>query len=122
MKLIGGFIFSSIVNVVAILAADYFVSGFTFSGTFIELIIAAIIFAVINMIVRPIVKLFLGPFIVLTFGFFIIIINALMLYVLDIVSTPLTIDGGYLPLLFASLLMSVANLIANSGARLKFKS
>ena len=121
MKFIGGFIFSSVLNIVAILAADYFVSGFTFSGTFIELVTTAVIFAAINMVIRPIIKLFLGPFIVLTFGLFTIVINALMLYILDIVSTPLTIDG-YLPLLFATLLMSVANIVVGGGARSRFKS
>jgi len=87
----------------------------------IELIIAAAVFAAINVLIRPVVKLFLGPFIVLTFGLFTIVVNALMLYVLDIVSTPLTIDG-YLPLLFATLLISVASIIASSGARMRFKS
>lgn len=121
MKLIGGLIFRTLLNTVAILAASYFIEGFSFSGNFIELITTAFIFALIYVLVRPLLKLFLGPFIVLTFGLFIIVINAFLLYVLDIWSAPLTIDG-YMPLLLATLLISVVSLVASVGAKMRFRN
>ncbi len=120
MKLIGGFIFHIFANAVAILAASYFIAGFKFAGSFLELLITALIFTAINTFVRPIIKLFLGPFIVLTLGLFIIVINAAMLYVLDIWSKPLTIEG-FKPLLLATLIIGAANLIINLGAKTFYK-
>ena len=93
MKLIGSVIFHIFSNTLAILAADYFIAGFAWNGNFLELLIVAFVFTLINVFLKPIIKLFLGPFIVLTFGFFAIIINAVILYILDLWSPLLTIEG-----------------------------
>ena len=120
MRLIGGFVFRIFSNTLAILATSYFIAGFVFNGSFLELLITAAVLTLINMFVRPILKLFLGPFIVLTFGFFLIVINALSLYLLDIWSTPLTIEG-YLPLFWGTLLIGAVNLIVGLGAKSFYK-
>lgn len=116
MKFIGKFIFHIFANAIAILAASYFIAGFKFTGTFLELLFTALIFTAINMFIRPIIKLFLGPFVVLTLGLFLIVINAAMLYILDIWSKPLTIEG-YLALLLSSLLIGALNLVINLSAK-----
>lgn len=116
MKLIGGFIFHVFANVIAILAANNFVSGFNFNGAFVELVIAATILTTINTFVRPVLKLFFGPLIALTFGLFTIVINALALYLLDIWSAQLTIQG-YEALFWSTLLFSAVNLVLNLAAR-----
>lgn len=108
MKFLGKIIFHIFVNAVAILAATYFITGFTWSGDFIALLVAAAILTAINLILRPIFKLILGPIIVLTFGLFIIFLNAAALYLLDFLSAPLIIEG-LIPLLLATLLFSVVN-------------
>ncbi len=120
MKTIGGFIFHVFANIVAFLAASYFVVGFKFTGSFLELLITALIFTAINTFIRPIIKLFLGPFIVLTLGLLIIVINAAMLYILDIWSQPLTIEG-FKPLFLATLIIGAVNLIVNLGAKTFYK-
>ncbi len=117
MKLVGGIIVHFVANMVAILAADHFLPGFSFRGTFIDLAITAAVLTAINTFLKPILKLFLGPFIVLTFGLFTVVINAFTLYLLDIVSLPLTMDG-YVTLLYATLLTSAVNIIVASGAKL----
>lgn len=116
MRLLGRLIFSVFSNVIAIFAADYLVAGFVFVGTFIDLIAVALILTAINVLVRPILKLFLGPLIILTLGLFIIVINALTLYLLDIVSASLTIQG-YLPLLIATLIVGVINAAIHLSAK-----
>jgi len=121
MKLIGRFIFRIFSNAVALFAASKLIAGFIFTGTFWELILAAVILTLINSIIRPILKLVFGPVIVLTLGLFLFVINALTLFILDIVSAPLTIQG-YLPLLLASILVSVVNFVIGASGKLAFKS
>ena len=120
MRLIGGFIFHIFANAIAILAASYFITGFKFSGNFIELLITALIFTAINAFIRPFIKLFLGPFIVLTLGFFIIVINAVMLYILDIWSKQITIEG-FKALIFATLIIGAVNILINLGAKALYR-
>ncbi len=120
MRFIGRFIFHIFANAVAILAAGYFIKGFILNGGFIELLIAAIILTLINTFVRPILKLLLGPLIVLTFGLFLIVINAISLYLLDLWSLPLTIEGTK-PLLLGTLIVSAANILINLGAKSIYK-
>lgn len=108
MKILGNLIFHVFSNAVAILAAAYLITGFTFTGDFTALLVAAAILTAINLVLRPILKLLLGPLIILTFGLFIIVLNAITLYLLDILSGPLIIEG-LIPLLLATLLFSVIN-------------
>ena len=116
MKLLSNLIFHVFSNAIAILAAAYFIQGFLFTGDFVALLVAAAILTAINLVLRPILKLLLGPLIILTFGLFTIVINAATLYLLDILSDPLIIEG-YIPLLFTTILFSVVNAIINISAK-----
>lgn len=116
MKILSNLIIHIVGNAVAILAAAYLIPNFTWTGDFIALLIAALILTAINFILRPILKLLLGPLILLTFGLFIIVINAATLYILDILSDPLIIQG-YIPLLLATLLFSVVNSLISFSAK-----
>lgn len=120
MRLIGSFIFHVFSNAVAILAAAYFVVGFIFNGDFVDLVIVAGILTIVNIFLRPILKLLLGPLIVLTFGLFTIIINAVILYLLDIFTEPLIIEG-YIPLLWATLITAVVNFLINISAKFLYR-
>ena len=116
MRLIGRCILHIVSNAIALYVCTLFVSGFTFSGSLTDIGIAALVLTALNIIVRPVLKLFFGPFIVLTFGLLTILINALMLYILDIWSDPLSIEG-YIPLLIATVVIGVVNLLIHFGAR-----
>jgi putative membrane protein len=116
MRFISRFIFHLFTNAVALLVAAYFVAGFTISGGLPALMMAAFILTLINTFIRPILKLLLGPFVILTFGLFTIIINALSLYLLDLWSPAITIQG-YLPLLLGTLIVSVVNAILGLAAK-----
>jgi putative membrane protein len=116
MKFIGRLIFHIFTNAVALLVASYFVAGFSVSGGLVALAIAAIILTAINTFIRPILKLLLGPLVILTFGLFTIVINALSLYLLDLWSPAITIQG-YLPLLLGTLIVSVVNAVLGLSAK-----
>jgi len=116
MSFIGRFIILIFSNIIGLMASSYFIKDFIFEGDFIDLLITAAVFTLINLIFRPILKLLFGPVIVLTMGVFIIVVNALTIYVLDIISEQLTIQG-YLPLLIATIIFGVINTIINTSAR-----
>ncbi len=120
MKLIGKLILGIISNFIAIYAATNFISGVTFSGGIRDLIIASAILTAINYFVLPLLKLLFGPLIILTLGIFLIVVNALGIYILDILSDPLRIQG-YIPLLLASLIVSAVNFIIAASGRAAYK-
>ncbi len=121
MYLIALFIFSIFSNVVAFLAALYFIPSFTISTDFADLIITAGVFALLNMSVRPILKLILGPIIFLTLGLGIILVNAIILYILDILDSSITIQDTT-TLVYATLIISAVNLITHLAAKSLFRS
>jgi putative membrane protein len=116
MKSIIKFLFRIFSNAIALLAAAYLVAGFTFSGTFIAMLVTATILTLINIFIKPLLTFFMGPLILLTLGLFYLVINAITLYILDIFSTPLTIQG-YLPLLYGTLIVTIVNVILEMVGR-----
>ncbi|MCR4275357.1 MAG: phage holin family protein [Candidatus Wolfebacteria bacterium] len=120
MRIISKFIFSFFSNVLALLAAKYFISGFSISASLYGLASATLIFTLINMFIRPILKLIFTPIIFITLGLGIIIVNTLTLYILDYFSTDITISG-LTPLLYATILISVINLLVHFSAKRLYK-
>src|SRR3989338_879368 len=104
MKFISKLIFHILSNAVAILTAAYFVPGFIWNGNYLKLAVATVILTAINTFIKPIIKLFLGPFVILSLGLFTVIINALMLRLLDTISSELTIQG-IMPLISATIII-----------------
>lgn len=117
MKFIGKIILFTIVNAIAMLVAAHFIKGFIFEGNLMDLSIAAVILTSCNTFIRPLLKFILAPLITLTFGLLAIAINAGILYVLDKFSPSLTINGPS-PLIFATLIISFINIIANLSTKL----
>ena len=68
-------------NVVALYAAEKLVDGISFSGDFAVLVIAGLVFALVNLILKPVVKLLAIPLILITLGIALFFVNILMLYV-----------------------------------------
>lgn len=120
MKLIGKLVFHVLSNAVGIYLASKIIAGFYFGGTIIDIIIAGAILTGINLFVKPVLKLVFGPLIVITLGLFTIVLNMIMLYVLDIFVHAITIQG-YLPLLYASLLIGIINFVITMGGKFTSK-
>lgn len=108
MKFLAKLILSYLGNIAALLVAAYFVAGFSVDKSARGVMLAALVFVLINSFIGPLLKLILTPIIILTLGLGIIIANAVILYVVDYFSPYITIDG-FLPLLYATLIISVVN-------------
>ncbi len=120
MRLISRLIFFFFTNLIALIVAAQFIDGFEVSADFVNLLIAAGVFTLINLYVRPIVKFILSPAVILTLGLFTLVINASMLYLLDILSENVTITGIE-PLIYSTLLITLVNILLNFSAKSLFQ-
>lgn len=120
MGFISRLIFAFFSNFVALLVAGNFIPGFQIDSNFINLSIAAAIFALINMYIKPLVKMILSPIIILSLGLFSLVINAGMLYLLDILSVNVNIVGTE-ALIYGTLLISAINFLVNFSAKRIFR-
>ncbi|HEY4475757.1 MAG TPA: phage holin family protein [Candidatus Paceibacterota bacterium] len=120
MRFLASLIFSFFSNSAALLAADYFITGFEIEPSFAGLAGVAGLLTLINIFIRPIIKLLLTPLIIITLGLFTFVINAALLYALDIFSNSLTITG-LASLLYSTVLISIINIIVNVSARWLYK-
>jgi putative membrane protein len=108
MGWVGRVLVALIANILGLLAAAYFVQGFTVAGDAMTYLKIGIILTVLNLILKPLLKLILSPVIILTLGLGLIVVNALVLYILDFLSPDLTIQGT-LPLIYGALIIGVIN-------------
>ena len=67
-------------NALALLATAYFVPGISFTGSIVQLLVAGLVFGLLNLIVRPIAMVLSLPFMVLTLGLFYFVLNGLLLW------------------------------------------
>ena len=112
MKWIAVIAISILVNTIGLLAAANFIPGFTLSGDLATTIVVALVLTLLNMTLKPILRLFLGPIIILTLGLGLIFVNALILFILDILSKNLMIEG--IPaLLWGAVIIGALNFIAH---------
>jgi putative membrane protein len=70
-------------NVVALFVAAWLLSGITYGDEWWTLLIAGVVFTLVNAFVKPILTVLSIPFIVVTLGLFYFLINILMLYLTD---------------------------------------
>jgi putative membrane protein len=70
-------------NVAALFVASWLLSGIDYGDDAWALVVAALVFSVVNMFVKPVVTVLAIPFILVSLGFAYFLINLLMLYVTD---------------------------------------
>lgn len=116
MKSIGRLLVYLVANAIGIGIAAYFIEGVSIDSTIEAYLKAAALLTIGNLLVRPILKIVLGPLIIITLGLGIIVVNALILYGVDYISTDITITGLY-PLVYATLILAVINGVFSYSAK-----
>jgi len=79
-------------NVAALFVAAWVLSGISYGNDWWSLLIAAIVFTLVNAFVKPILAILSIPFIIVTLGIFYFLINVLMLYITDWLVSDFQID------------------------------
>jgi putative membrane protein len=68
-----------LITAAAVWVAVQLVEGLEFTGGWLNLLVIAVILAVVNALARPIVTILSLPIVLLTLGLFLLVINAVML-------------------------------------------
>ncbi len=104
-------------NAFALWLANQYVPGFVLRATWGQLLIIALILALLNFFLKPVLSLVLGPVIVLTLGLGVILVNALIIYVRPIIANRLDFLRGSISietipaLILSTLVVSVINFV-----------
>jgi len=102
------FIAKVILNGIAFYLASIYFPGFILAGGIWTLIIAALVFTIINTFIRPILRLITAPLVWVTFGLFNLVINMLILWMADRMLNELTITD-LSTLFWVSIIIALAN-------------
>ncbi len=100
-------------NVVALFVAAWLLSGVSYGDQWWTLLIAALVFTVVNRFLKPVLTVLSIPFIVVTLGIFYFLLNVLMLYVTDWVVHDFRLRSFGAAVL-AAIVVSLTNAILNA--------
>jgi putative membrane protein len=67
-------------NTIALFVATWLLSGLSYGSDWWALLIAGLVFTLVNFFLKPILAILSIPFIIVTLGIFYFLINVLMLY------------------------------------------
>jgi putative membrane protein len=99
--------------VLALWVATLVFDGITYDDRFWILIVAGLVFALVNLVVRPIVILLALPAVIVTLGIALLFVNALMLYLTDKIVPPFEVDGFW-TLVGGALLVWAVNMVVHA--------
>lgn len=95
------------------IAASLVGGSISYGSSFIVIVIAGLILAVINVVIKPILIIFSLPAILLTLGLFMIVINGLMVMLVSWLYTPLHVTN-FLAAMVAGLIIGLVNFLVTS--------
>jgi putative membrane protein len=107
---------SWLTNVLAIYVASLVLNGIFYGGELWVLLVAGLVFGLVNAVVRPIVILLTLPGVILTLGLALFLINALMLWLTDLIVPPFEAQGFWNLLGGAALIWAV-NMVVHGLVR-----
>lgn len=106
-----------VANGVGLYLANLFVPNVSVALALEAFAVTAATLTLINLFLGPLLRLVLTPIIILTLGLGSVLVNALTLYLLDLLLPTITI-GGLVALFLAALIVSAANLVIHFFAKI----
>mgnify|MGYP001469475794 CR=1 FL=1 len=104
------FLIRLLVNALALAAAAGLIDGIQMSSEFLDVLLVALVFGVLNAILKPILLLFSFPLLVLTLGLFALVVNALMLLLTARILDDFAVSGFWTAVL-GSIVISLVTMI-----------
>ncbi len=95
-------------NTVGLFVATWLLSGLSYGNAWWALLLAALVFTLVNFFLKPLLTILSIPFIVVTLGIFYFLINAFMLYLTHWIVPRFTIASFWWAAL-AAIIISVVN-------------
>ena len=97
-------------NIIALWVAAELLADISYGGNEWVLVLAALVFSVVNIFVRPVVILFTLPLVIITLGIALFFINLLMLYMTSWIVDDFTVDSFWEAIL-ATIIIWIVNVI-----------
>ncbi|HTA15103.1 MAG TPA: phage holin family protein [Solirubrobacteraceae bacterium] len=97
-------------NTIALFVATWLLSGLSYGDDWWALLIAGLVFTLVNFFLKPVLAILSIPFIIVTLGIFYLLINVLMLYLTHWIVAQFTIASFWWAVL-AALIVSAVNWI-----------
>ena len=95
-------------NVVALFVASWLLSGLSYGSDWWALLVAGLVFTLVNFFLKPVLTVLSVPFIIVTLGIFYLLINVFMLYLTHWIVPQFTIRSFWWAVL-AAIIVSVVN-------------
>jgi putative membrane protein len=87
------FVIRLLVNALALWAAAEVVSGIALSGDYVDILIVALVFGLLNAVLKPVLMVFSIPFLIVTLGLFALVVNGAMLMITARLTDHLAVSG-----------------------------
>jgi putative membrane protein len=114
--MIRDFAFRLVGNLAALWVASAIFDEFTYGDSFWVLVLAAVVFTVINWFIKPVLAILSIPFIIVTFGIAYFVINMLMLVLTDAVVGDFEV-GGFWTVVGATIVVWFVNVVVSMVLR-----
>jgi putative membrane protein len=98
-------------NFVALWVAAALLEAIDYGDSLWILVLAALVFGLVNLVVRPLVVLLALPAVILTLGLALLLVNAFMLYLTDWIVPDFEVDGFGWAILAALIIWAVNMLL-----------
>lgn len=98
-------------NTVALFVATWLLSGLSYGNDWWALLLAGLVFTLVNFFVKPVLTVLSIPFIIVTLGIFYFLINVFILYVTHWIVSQFTIESFWWAALGAIIISTVNGLL-----------
>lgn len=106
-----GFLARTLITAFAFWCADMLIEGISFTGPF-NLVLAAIVFGIVNALIRPVLLLLSLPLTIITLGLFTLVVNAAMVGLTALLMPGMRVDGFWAAF-FSAIIVAVVSWIVN---------
>ena len=112
------FLIRLFVNALALAAAAWLLPGIQMSGAFLDVLLVALVFGLLNALLKPILLFFSIPLLILTLGLFALVVNAVLLLITSRLLDDFQVSGFWTAVL-GSIVISIVTMLL--GGALKDK-
>ena len=110
------FLIRIIVNALALSAAAWLLDGMDLAGGFVDVLLVALVFGILNALLKPILLFFSLPFLIVTLGLFAFVVNAVVLMITARLTDALSVSG-FGSALLGSLVVSVVTILLGGALK-----
>ena len=100
---------SWVLMAVAFAITTWILSGMSISGGVLAYLWISLLFGIVNAIVGTFLRIITLPVIIFTLGLFSIVINAVLLEIVDAISSHLTIDSFFWTAIWGALILAIVS-------------